>query len=268
MRYYLVIRVHCLDHDIKRHDLFAGKLVLLLGANRQCGRGLDEHCSARGCRMRRKTPRQLVFAALLTTSGISTSGMVIIAAPGETPAVSVSSIPHLAQALGETKNGHPPSQSLYKQPKNSTAAKPLAISLSLSGGVAAASLSLGATDLVAGDGVTRYLNITNTGQGIIQATTIAINASPQVPLATSPHNGIQLSISQCSQPWVSAACPAITTAVFSAPLSGALNRAISAPGSISPGGGKYLSITFGLPPNSTLAGEQTTLNWTIIGTAL
>ena len=221
----------------------------------------------------RSRSRKLLLAALLTTSGVSTSGIAAIAAPGMSSTVAVSSVPGLAQALGlvPVKQSHSHRKSKILPARRNTpitAIAPTRVSLVVGKNPTAQELSLGAVNLLAGSSVTRYLDITNTGNIPLVALTIGVSASPVVQLVSSASQGAQLIISQCSVPWTGSICKGQSIHGGTWPLMVATDGGMAIPNIINgaPGETDYLAVVFSLPASSTLANEKTMLTWIIVGT--
>jgi hypothetical protein len=136
-------------------------------------------------------------------------------------------------------------------------------------------LSVGATNLAAGDTVQRAVNIKNTGTidmaGVTLTTTAPVTSSL---LDTDTTNGLQMGISQCSVPWTEAGGPAYTytcsgtttPVVTSRPVIGT-NLALSGL-TVTPNTSNYLRVTLTLPSTApdTLQNQSSVINFGFTGT--
>ena len=239
--------------------------------------------------------RKLLLAALLTTSGVSTSGIAVIAAPGMSATVTVSSIPHLAQALGIVSQGVRPHKArvIPNQPIVPTKAgqvvgvpvssapitpvtptniAPQSTTPPVNVGVSVTSqqpvaqqLSLGMTNLLAGESATRFVNVTNTGNVPVVSLTIGVTPNPMIPLISSSSEGISVTVSQCSVAWSGNSCGGVSSIGSPAPLASLSNMVIT-PIAGGTSMTDHLAFTFSLPQSSTLSGEHTTLTWILTAT--
>ncbi len=212
--------------------------------------------------------RKLLLAALLTTSGVSTSGIAVIAAPGMSATVTVSSIPHLAQALGIVSQGVRPHKArvIPNQPIVPTTTPPVNVGVSVtSQQPVAQQLSLGMTNLLAGESATRFVNVTNTGNVPVVSLTIGVTPNPMIPLISSSSEGISVTVSQCSVAWSGNSCGGVSSIGSPAPLASLSNMVIT-PIAGGTSMTDHLAFTFSLPQSSTLSGEHTTLTWILTAT--
>lgn len=218
--------------------------------------------------------RKLLLAALLTTSGVSTSGIAVIAAPGMSATVAVSSIPHLAQALGIVSQGVRPHKArvIPNQPIVPTNITPQSTTPPVNVGVSVTSqqpvaqqLSLGMTNLLAGESATRFVNVTNTGNVPVVSLTIGVTPNPMIPLISSSSEGISVTVSQCSVAWSGNSCDGVSSIGSPTPLASLSNMVIT-PIAGGTSMTDHLAFTFSLPQSSTLSGEHTTLTWILTAT--
>jgi predicted ribosomally synthesized peptide with SipW-like signal peptide len=134
-------------------------------------------------------------------------------------------------------------------------------------------LSIGATNLAAGDTIERAVDVRPGGSLGLSAVSLTTTASPSSLLDTDATNGLQLKIEKCSVPWTEAGPPytytcsgTTTTVLASRAVIGAnldlTNLTLSA------GAHNYLRSTLTLPsaaPN-TLQGQTSTIRYAFTAT--
>ena len=136
-------------------------------------------------------------------------------------------------------------------------------------------LSLGASNLAAGDTIQRTVDIKNTGSITLLGVTLTTNATVTSLLDTDTTNGLQMVIDKCSVAWTEAGvapaytytCGGVTTAVLTTRAvvvaSAALTNLV-----LTAGTDNYTRVTLTLPtiaPN-TLQGLSSTVQYTFTAT--
>jgi spore coat-associated protein N len=138
-------------------------------------------------------------------------------------------------------------------------------------------LTIGATNLVAGDTIQRAADLINNGTAgsdnlsSIQLTT---TASPSSTLDTDATNGLQMQIDKCTVAWTESAAPytytcsgTVTSVLASRAVTGA-NLALAGLSSLTTGQTDHLRVTLTLPtaaPN-TLQGQSSSISYNFVGT--
>lgn len=129
----------------------------------------------------RRAVRSLLLAAFLVTTGVSSSQLALFGlhlAAGSSPARSVSSVPGLARALGISPHHHtnpPHTPSVVSRRRSARPAVHLAVA------VASQALTLGATNLVAGDAATRTFEVENVGNVAFHTLTLQVAKTGSLP---------------------------------------------------------------------------------------
>lgn len=136
-------------------------------------------------------------------------------------------------------------------------------------------LTIGASNLVAGDTIQRAVDLTNTGTGTsdplgsIQLTT---SASPSSLLDTDATNGLQMTIDKCSVAWTESgppytyACGGTTSSVLASRSVSGANLPLSNLAAVTTGSTDRLRVTLTLPagaPNA-LQGQSSTISYTFV----
>ena len=136
-------------------------------------------------------------------------------------------------------------------------------------------LSVGASNIAAGDTIQRAVNIRNTGNITLASVTLTTTASPSSLLDTDSTNGLQMVIDKCSVAWTESGagppytytCGGTTSSVLaSTPVIGT-NLALSNL-TLSAGTDNFLRVTLTLPtaaPN-TLQTKSSTINYAFTAT--
>jgi spore coat-associated protein N len=131
-------------------------------------------------------------------------------------------------------------------------------------------LSIGATNIAAGDTIQRAVHVKNSGNLALASVTLTTTASPSSLLDTDITNGLQMVIDKCSVAWTESGagppytytCSGTTSSVLtSSPVIGT-NRALSNL-TLSAGADNFLRVTLTLPtaaPN-TLQGQSSTISY-------
>jgi len=128
--------------------------------------------------------------------------------------------------------------------------------------------------LMPGTSALREVAIENSSGARVAAFTLELGVSPMVPLVSS-RAGLTMRVEDCSVPWHSPAsrgCSGIFASTDAVPLRRVAASSIALTGLAAehPGGTDYLLVVIGLPPSATesLAGETTTLSWSLVATLL
>ena len=192
----------------------------------------------------RRRLRTIVLAALLSTSGVSTSGLALLSMPGVSSTANVLSIPGLVQALA---------------PKPHKPARAMSVVAIAAPGVTSTLLQ-GALNLIPGQTVTRHVEIFNSGNTRFRAITLLMSTSSPVALVSSTTQGIGVvvapsfnthalaQISTTMSAWLGhpMAIPLISPLVAS-------QQIVEAPYSGSTCGTSWASVTSGLGASATSA---------------
>lgn len=143
-------------------------------------------------------------------------------------------------------------------------------------GAATNRLNLGATGLVPGDTMDRSVDLTNSGSQNLASVTLTTSASPSSALDTDTTNGLQLSITRCSQAWTeSGSSPAFTytcggstsTVLASQAVIGS-NISLSNLTSTTAGNTDHLKVTLTFPSSAgnSMQNLSSTLTFSFTGT--
>jgi hypothetical protein len=136
-------------------------------------------------------------------------------------------------------------------------------------------LSIGATNIAAGDTIQRAVDVKNTGNLALASVTLTTTALPSSLLDTDTTNGLQMLLDRCSVAWTESGagppytytCGATTTTVLaSTPVIGT-NRALSNL-ALTAGTDNFVRVTLTLPsaaPN-TLQGQSSTISYAFTAT--
>jgi spore coat-associated protein N len=135
-------------------------------------------------------------------------------------------------------------------------------------------LSIGATNIAAGDTIQRAVDIKNTGSLALAGVALATSASPSSLLDTDATNGLQMVLDKCSVAWTETGGPPYTytcggttsTVLASAPVIGT-NLTLSNL-TLSAGTDNFVRVTLTLPsaaPN-TLQGQSSTITYAFTAT--
>jgi len=135
-------------------------------------------------------------------------------------------------------------------------------------------LSIGATNIAAGDTIQRAVNLKNTGNITLAGITLTTTASPSSLLDTDTTNGLQMVLDKCSVAWTESGGPPYTytcggtasTVLTSAPVIG--TNVTLANLSLTAGNDNFLRVTLTLPsaaPN-TLQGQSSTIAYAFTAT--
>ena len=135
-------------------------------------------------------------------------------------------------------------------------------------------LSIGATNIAAGDTIQRAVNLKNTGNITLAGITLTTTASPSSLLDTDTTNGLQMVLDKCSVAWTESGGPPYTytcggtasTVLTSAPVIG--TNLTLANLSLTAGNDNFLRVTLTLPsaaPN-TLQGQSSTIAYAFTAT--
>jgi predicted ribosomally synthesized peptide with SipW-like signal peptide len=134
-------------------------------------------------------------------------------------------------------------------------------------------LSVGATNIAAGDTIQRVADLKQTGTIVLASITLTTTASPTSLLDTDTTNGLQMVIDKCSVAWTEAGppytytCGGTTTSVSTTRAVIGANLTLSNL-TLTTGTDNYVRATLTLPsgaPN-TLQGQSSTINYAFTGT--
>ncbi len=227
-------------------------------------------------KLKRRHVAALFLLIGLPLAGTSVSGLAAFKAA--TPTLNAISIPPLARALGlpiPAPHVRPPTRP--GPPNTPRAALPLTVNIALvpqEGAAAQDSLSVAASNIVAGTSFERLVTLRNVGSDSIQTVSVALSTPQPAPLVSSP-GGLQVAVEQCSSPWQVtgpvAVCPGTaSTALAPQPLSGLAGSTtpLSGAGPIAPGASVWLMMRFWLPLSATssFASQSATAVWSFVAT--
>lgn len=135
-------------------------------------------------------------------------------------------------------------------------------------------LSIGASNIAAGDTIQRAVNLKNTGNLALSTVTLTTTASPSSLLDTDTTNGLQMLIERCSVAWSETGGPPYTytcggttsTVLASTPVIGT-NLAL-ANLTLTAGTDNYVRVTLTLPgaAGNTLQTQSSTINYAFTAT--
>jgi len=135
-------------------------------------------------------------------------------------------------------------------------------------------LSVGASNIAAGDTIQRAVDVKNTGTITLASVTLSTTASPSSLLDTDTTNGLQMLIERCSVAWSETGGPPYTytcggttsTVLASTPVIGT-NLAL-ANLTLTAGTDNYLRVTLTLPgaAGNTLQTQSSTINYAFTAT--
>ena len=136
-------------------------------------------------------------------------------------------------------------------------------------------LTVGATNLAAGDTVDRQVKLSNSGSIDLSALTLTTTAPTSSVLNTDTTNGLQLQVDKCSVAWTEAGtnpytytCGGTTTSVVAArPVIGSA-ISLGSLASMTAGGSDYLRVRVTLPTaaDNSFQGKASTLQYTFDAT--
>lgn len=106
---------------------------------------------------------------------------------------------------------------------------------------------------LAGDSLTRAINLENTGDSALSSVTLTTTAGPSSPLVTDPINGLQLTLKLCSRAWSKGGtveaptytCGGTERLLYAGPAIS--TQTLSDAASFNPGGEDNLVFTISLP---------------------
>ena len=124
-------------------------------------------------------------------------------------------------------------------------------------------LDVDATNVAAGDVISRIATLENRGQGALGAIALAVDVTHSSALDRDSHSGLRIRVDRCSTPWTGG--PALrcssrlTEVVGWRPL--AASRSPWQLGSLPAKSSEWLRVSLQLPPDATagLAGRRTTI---------
>lgn len=137
-------------------------------------------------------------------------------------------------------------------------------------------LTVGASNIAAGDTIQRSVDLTNAGTIDLSAITLTTTATTSSLLDTDTTNGLQMTIDRCSVPWTEGGtapaytytCSGATSSVLaSTPVIGA-NMVLSGLSALTAGSTDHLRVTLTLPaaaPN-TLQNQSSVIRYAFTGT--
>jgi predicted ribosomally synthesized peptide with SipW-like signal peptide len=141
------------------------------------------------------------------------------------------------------------------------------------GGSATNRLTVGASNIAAGDTIQRAADLVNTSSVAMSSVTLTTTASPTSALDTDTTNGLQMVIDECSNAWTEAGtapaytytCSGTTTSVLA--TRAVIGSAIALNGmNIASAGTDHLRVTLTLPSASNLQGLSSTITYNFTGT--
>lgn len=142
------------------------------------------------------------------------------------------------------------------------------------GGSATNRLTVGASNIAAGDTIQRAADITNSSSVAMASVSLTTTASPTSALDTDITNGLQMIIEECSNAWTEAGtAPAYTYTCSGTTTTTVATRAVigsaialSNMNLSSSGGVDHLRIKLTLPTGSNLQGLSSTITYNFTGT--
>jgi hypothetical protein len=140
----------------------------------------------------------------------------------------------------------------------------------------AVAIPVSAAGFVAGDSMTRAVNLVNDGDARLNSVSLsAAVTSAANALTTDAVNGLQLQIKACNVAWTQGGtptaptytCPGTQRGVLNTPVANAGSVALDTPASLQAGGVDYLVFTISLPTSAadTMQGQSATLGLTFTG---
>lgn len=135
-------------------------------------------------------------------------------------------------------------------------------------------LTIGASDIAAGDTIERQVKLSNPAGLAWGSASLTTTAAPTSLLDSDVTNGLQMVIDKCSVAWTESAapytysCSGTTTSVLaSGPVIGA-NRSLGPISALTPGGSDYLRVKLTLPTtaDNTFQGLSSTLQYSFNAT--
>lgn len=236
----------------------------------------------------------LCLAIFMPLAGASLSGLPGLT--GDAPAVDVSAIPHLAEALGLTERRvlslvpvkHTPTvggavSSVSNVLPSGPPVNPVVITYGAggSGTQGGDTLAVPANGLVPGSIAERRVILRNAGSVTISAISLVAASPTPDPLISNTSYGLQLRVMRCAVPWATVAasngaytysCPGSETATNFVPVANVLNspEPLSGLNAVNPGGvdNLVLELSFPLPAPSTLGGLSSAINWSFDASGL
>jgi hypothetical protein len=132
------------------------------------------------------------------------------------------------------------------------------LSLSLMDGGSTATVPFEGGTFLAGDSVSKALDLVNAGNTALASVAMRSWASESSVLDTDKVNGLQLQVRDCSVPWTgsgaSLSCGGTVVAMYSGPM--VATQVLSTPASLVAGGVDHLLLTASLPSTATGAAFQ------------
>ena len=151
------------------------------------------------------------------------------------------------------------------------------VSITLGAAGPANRLTVGASNLVAGDTIQRAVDLVNNGTAgsdNLSAIQLTTTASPSSTLDTDASNGLQMVVDKCSVAWTESAAPytytcgGTTSSVLASRAVIGSSLALSNLSSLTTGSTDHLRVTLTLPsaaPN-TLQGQSSSISYNFVGT--
>jgi spore coat-associated protein N len=151
------------------------------------------------------------------------------------------------------------------------------VSIALGASGAANRLTIGASNLVAGDTIQRAVDLINNGTSSsdnLSSIQLTTTASPSSALDTDATNGLQMQIDKCSVAWTESGppytytCGGTTTSVLASRAVIGASLALSGLSSLTTGQTDHLRVELTLPsaaPNS-LQGQSSSISYNFVGT--
>jgi len=126
-------------------------------------------------------------------------------------------------------------------------------------------LAVNATDVAAGDVISRTATLENRGQGALSAIALAVDVTHSSALDRDPRSGLRIRVDRCSTPWTGGSalrCTGRLTEVvgWRPPAAG---RSPWQLGSLPAKSSEWLRVSLQLPPDaaSDVTGRRTTLTY-------
>jgi len=166
-------------------------------------------------------------------------------------------------------NGH--SLFAYSPPTVTSPVSTAQIDLSFSGSGSTNALTIGASDMVAGDTMAREVVLTNSGNVPIGNITLSVSASPSTDLTTET-GGLSLEAQTCSTNWTatslpdggySYSCGGTTTTLFNEPIASlpSTEQLISSPLAVNTSQPVVFTVALPSSAGNTFEDLSTTLNF-------
>ena len=135
-------------------------------------------------------------------------------------------------------------------------------------------LSIGASNIAAGDTIQRAVNVKDTGNIDLASVALTTTASPSSLLDTDATNGLQMLIEKCTVAWTEAGGPAYTYTCSGTTTTALTSRAVIGSAmalsnlTLTAGSDNFLRVTLTLPSGTgnTFQNKASTITYSFLGT--